>query len=265
MDKRLKKLLQPGHQFYFIVFLLFALACAYISVPFAVTGVVVDALLFLLYQYRERTRRRDIIRYMQTVTLSIDSATHPSITRFPMPTAIAQAATGEIVWTNDAFCEATGHFDSALNEKLTDLGPEFEKDWLVEGKAQYPGEVRIGKNIFWVFGNLLASGEDHAGETLMLIYLVPCTELIELRDAYMRSRPVVAIISIDNYEELMKDATDSEKSSILADIDKKISEWTKESRALLRKYDRDKYVFVLEENDFAKLQQKKFSVLESVR
>lgn len=113
-----------------------------------------------------------------------------------------------------------------------------------------------------MFGNLLASGEDHAGETLMLIYLVPCTELIELRDAYMRSRPVVAIISIDNYEELMKDATDSEKSSILADIDKKISEWTKESRALLRKYDRDKYVFVLEENDFAKLQQKKFSVLE---
>ena len=265
MDKRLKKLLQPGHQFYFIVFLLFALACAYISVPFAVTGVALDALLFLLYQYRERTRRRDIIRYMQTVTLSIDSATHPSITRFPMPTAIAQAATGEIVWTNDAFCEATGHFDSALNEKLTDLAPEFETHWLVEGKAQYPGEVRIGKNIFWVFGNLLASGEDHAGETLMLIYLVPCTELIELRDAYMRSRPVVAIISIDNYEELMKDATDSEKSSILADIDKKISEWTKESRALLRKYDRDKYVFVLEENDFAKLQQKKFGVLESVR
>ena len=265
MDKRLKKLLQPGHQFYFIVFLLFALACAYISVPFAVTGVALDALLFLLYQYRERTRRRDIIRYMQTVTLSIDSATHPSITRFPMPTAIAQAATGEIVWTNDAFCEATGHFDSALNEKLTDLAPEFETHWLVEGKAQYPGEVRIGKNIFWVFGNLLASGEDHVGETLMLIYLVPCTELIELRDAYMRSRPVVAIISIDNYEELMKDATDSEKSSILADIDKKISEWTKESRALLRKYDRDKYVFVLEDNDFAKLQQKKFGVLESVR
>ena len=265
MDKRLKKLLQPGHQFYFIVFLLFALACAHISVPFAIAGIVVDALLFLLYQYRERTRRRDIIRYMQTVTLSIDNATHPSITRFPMPTAIAQAATGEIVWTNDAFCEATGHFDSALNEKLTDLAPEFETHWLIEGKAQYPGEVRIGKNIFWVFGNLLAAGENHSEETLMLIYLVPCTELIELRDAYTRSRPVVAIISIDNYEELMKDATDSEKSSILADIDKKISEWTRESRALLRKYDRDKYVFVLEEADFAKLQQKKFSVLESVR
>lgn len=263
MDKRLKKLLQPGHQFYFVVFLLFALACAYVSLPLAIAGASIDVLLFLLYHYKERTRRRDIIRYMQSVTLSIGNVAHPSITRFPMPAAIAQAATGEIVWTNDAFSEATGHFDAALNEKLTDLTPDLDTKWLVEGKTQYPGEVRIGKNIFWVFGNLLAQNDEHSEETLMLIYFVPCTELVELRDAYSRSRPVVAIISIDNYEELMKEATDSEKSSILADIDKKLSEWTRESRALLRKYDRDKYVFVLEEADFDKL--KKFTVLENVR
>ena len=265
MDKRLKKLLQPSHQFYFIVFLLFALACAYVSVALAIVGIAVDASLFLLYQYRERMRRRDIIKYMQTVTLSLGDATHASITRFPMPTAIAQAATGEIIWANDAFCESTGHYESALNEKITDLAPTFDMHWLMEGKTQYPGEVHIGKNIFWVFGNLLASNTQHPEETLMLIYFVPCTELIELRDAYTRSRPVVAIISIDNYEELMKDATDSEKSSILADIDRKISEWTKDSHALLRKYDRDKYIFVLEEVEFEKLKQKRFHVLEDVR
>lgn len=265
MDKRLKKLLQPSHQFYFIVFLLFALACAYISVAFAIVGIAVDASLFMLYRYRERMRRRDIIKYMQKVTLSLGDATRASITRFPMPTAIAHAATGEIIWANDAFCESTGHYESALNEKITDLAPTFDMHWLMEGKPQYPGEVRIGKNVFWVFGNLLASNSEHQEETLMLVYFVPCTELIDLRSAYTRSRPVVAIISIDNYEELMKDATDSEKSSILADIDRKIGEWTKDSHALLRKYDRDKYIFVLEEVEFEKLKQKRFSVLEDVR
>lgn len=265
MDKRLKKLLQPSHQFYFIVFLLFALACAYISVAFAIVGIAVDASLFMLYRYRERMRRRDIIKYMQKVTLSLGDATRASITRFPMPTAIAHAATGEIIWANDAFCESTGHYESALNEKITDLAPTFDMHWLMEGKPQYPGEVRIGKNVFWVFGNLLASNSEHPEETLMLVYFVPCTELIDLRSAYTRSRPVVSIISIDNYEELMKDATDSEKSSILADIDRKIGEWTKDSHALLRKYDRDKYIFVLEEVEFEKLKQKRFSVLEDVR
>ena len=265
MDKRLKKLLQPGHYFYFVVFLLFALSCAFVSIPLAVAGVAVDATLFLIYQYNERVRRREIIKYMQSVTLSIGDASRASITRFPMPTAIALASTGEIVWTNDSFCEATGHYDSALNEKLTDLAPGFDTRWLAEGKPQYPGEVRIGDNMFWVFGNLLSDTGEHAGDMLMLIYFVPCTELIRLREAYSRSRPVVAIISIDNYEELTKEATDSEKSSILADIDKRLGEWTRDSRALLRKYDRDKYIFVLEEVDFDKLQQKKFSVLEEVR
>ncbi len=265
MDKRLKKLLQPGYQAYFWVFLLFAAACAYISLPVAVIGIALDGFLFMGYHYQERTRRRDIIKYMQQVTLSVGDAAHASITHFPMPTVIAQAATGQIIWTNDAFSESTGLFDAALSDKLTDIAPDFDTHWLVEGKPQYPGEVRIGQNVFWAFGNLLSTDEAQADEVLMLIYFVPCTELVEMRDAYNRSRPVVAIISIDNYEELIKEATDLEKSSLMADINRKIGEWTQDSRALLRKYDRDKYIFVLEEAQFEKLQQKKFSVLQDVR
>ena len=265
MDKRLKKLLQPNYQVYFLVFLLFAVACAYISVSIALVGIALDGFLFLGYYYGEQTRRRDIIRYMQTVTLSVGDAAQASITHFPMPTVIAQVATGEIVWTNDAFAEHTGCFDSALSDNLTDLAPDFDTHWLVEGKAQYPGEVRIGKNVFWAFGNLLSANSERPEEVLMLIYFVPCTELVEMRDAYNRSRPVVAIISIDNYEELIKEATDLEKSSMMADINRKIGEWTQDSQALLRKYDRDKYIFVLEEAQFEKLQQKKFSVLQDVR
>ncbi|MBS5164530.1 MAG: DHH family phosphoesterase [Butyricicoccus pullicaecorum] len=265
MDKRLKKLLEPSYQVYFMVFLLFSVACAYISVAIAIIGIALDGFLFLAYHYRERTRRRDIIRYMQTVTLSVGDAAQASITHFPMPAVIVQAATGEIIWTNDAFAESTGCFDSALSENLMDLAPDFDTHWLVEGKAQYPGEVRIGKNVFWAFGNLLSADKNRPEEVLMLIYFVPCTELIEMRDAYSRSRPVVAIISIDNYEELIKEATDLEKSSMMADINRKIGEWTQDSQALLRKYDRDKYIFVLEEAQFEKLQEKKFSVLQDVR
>ena len=84
-------------------------------------------------------------------------------------------------------------------------------------------------------------------------------------ERYTLSRPIVSIICIDNYEELTKSATDSEKSSILAEIDRKIAQWAKDSRSLLRKYDRDKYIFVLESGDLSKLASKKFSVLDDVR
>ena len=97
------------------------------------------------------------------------------------------------------------------------------------------------------------------------MYFWHCTDYIHCRERYTLSRPIVSIICIDNYEELTKSATDSEKSSILAEIDRKIAQWAKDSRSLLRKYDRDKYIFVLESGDLSKLASKKFSVLDDVR
>lgn len=263
MDKKLKRVIQPGYHFYFLVFLLFALSCAHISIPFAIAGVALCGLLYLMYLQREKRRRRDMVRYMQGISMEIGNAAHSSITDFPMPAIVVQASTGDILWANEAFCELSDHPDCALNEKINDLAPEFNTRWLAEGKPQFPGEVQVGKNYFWVFGSLLSEGE--GAEVLLVLYFVPCTEFIEARDRYVISRPVVSIISIDNYEELTKNATDSEKSTILAEIDRKIGQWAENSRALLRKYDRDKYIFVLENGDLGKLAAKKFTVLDDVR
>ena len=73
------------------------------------------------------------------------------------------------------------------------------------------------------------------------------------------------ILMIDNYEDLVKNTTDSEKSNILAGIDKRLFAWVKDSSAVLRKYDRDKYIFVIESAELDKLVARKFSVLQEVR
>ena len=56
---------------------------------------------------------------------------------------------------------------------------------------------------------------------------------------------MVSIVSIDNYEELVKNVSDSEKATLLAAIDNRIGEWAKDIHGVLRKYDRDKYIFVI--------------------
>ena len=78
----------------------------------------------------------------------------------------------------------------------------------------------------------------------MMLHFIDCTEFVRLRDAAETTRPAIAVIAIDNYEELVKNTTDSEKSNILAGIDKRLFAWVKDSSAVLRKYDRDKYIFV---------------------
>ena len=98
----------------------------------------------------------------------------------------------------------------------------------------------------------------------MTLYWHDCTEDQDCRRRLEEGNPVAAVISIDNYEELVKGITDSEKSKVLSQIDQKVNEWAGPMHGLLRKYDRDKYIFVLEEKEFSRLLEEKFSILEAM-
>ena len=263
MNKQLHKFLQPKLGFFFAIFLLYALACAWFSVPFAIAGGVLCAVAFVLYQVRRHNRKRQMSEYLEGLPVGVDASGDETFVSFPIPAAVVLATTGEILWCNPQFDELAAQKDGALGMRIHDMVLGFDTRWLIEGKKQYPTELRMNGRYFAVFGNTVR-GEEHTG-LLLSLYFIDSTDFVNLRGRFDSTRPVVSIISIDNYEELTKNAADSEKSAILAEIDKKIGAWTEGSRALLRKYDRDKYIFVLEDGDLQKLVEGKFSVLDEVR
>ncbi|MCB6366393.1 DHH family phosphoesterase [Intestinibacillus massiliensis] len=263
MDKRLLKLIQPGFGLFFAVFLLFSLACAFFSILLSAAGVALCGALFWLYRIRNRYRKRQMSEYLEGLHIEVDGSERDTLSSFPIAAVVALATTGEILWCNPEFDGLTGQKDGALGARIHELAPGFDTRWLIEGKKQYPAELKMNGRFFQIYGNLIR-GEQHAG-MMMTLYFLDSTEFVTLRGQFESTRPAVSIISIDNYEELTKNATDSEKSAVLAEVDKKIGEWAKDSRALLRKYDRDKYIFVLEEADLQKLVNGKFSVLDEVR
>ena len=261
MKKRLLKGLEINQNLFFALFLIFALVGLYFSLPYGLVGIVICVMIRLAIVQQGIERKNCLQELADSISIDAGGSVEPSIVRSPLPTVLALATTGEIVWSNDMFDELAGQFDSALNMRLSTLAPSFETRWLIEGKNQMPGELRMGRNSYHVYGNMISSG---AGQ-MILLYFIDCTEYVQLRDAAETRRPAIAMIAIDNYEELMKNATDSEKSAIIAGIDKRLFSWSRDSRAVLRKFDRDKYIFVLENADLDKLAAKKFAVLQEVR
>ena len=65
----------------------------------------------------------------------------------------------------------------------------------------------MGKEAYHVYGSMM---QGNAGQ-MMMLHFINCTEYVHLRDEAATRQPAIAIIAIDNYEELMKNATDSEK------------------------------------------------------
>ena len=260
MKKPFKQPLHVGSSLFLVLFALFSVGCIHFSVIYGVAGLVLCLIWRMATLHGERESRRQVQELMNNVVIE-GGEIRPAVTHAPLPTVVALATTGEIVWANDSFAELSGQFAGARHMRLTELAPTFETRWLIEGKTEFPGELRMGKRAYHVYGSMVQSG---AGQMMMLHFL-DCTDYVQLRDAAETRRPAISIIAIDNYEELTKNATDSEKSSILAGIDKRLSAWIKDRNAVLRKFDRDKYIFLIENAELEKLSARKFAVLQDVR
>ena len=264
MDKRLARILEPGFGMYFIVFLVFACVSAFFSLFLALFEMAVCAALYIYYVVTMRRRNQEVLQYLEALSGGTDNETRQNFIDIPLPITVCMIGNGQIIWCNEQFHSVYDMHDSMFEQTLEDIIPGFDTSWLVDDKSVYPSEVKIGDKYYMVIGSRVRP-MDGSTSVLMTLYWLDCTELVSLRQEYDESRPVVAIVSIDNYEELVKNANDSEKATMLASVDNRIGEWAKDIQGVLRKYDRDKYIFVMEERNLAQITQDKFSVLDTVR
>ena len=262
---KLAHLLEPGMRLYFVFLLLFAAASALFSVPIAVIEAAVVLVLYLYLRRTNAQRQREILKYIDSVTCNMDTATKDTMVNAPLPMVIFRPENDEVIWSNDRFLQLTGEKEHLFDTKLTAAVPDFSSRWLMEGKTECPTEVRIGERRFLVFGHLVRTEEQGSRGYLATTYWVDVTDFAQVRDYFYATRPVVAILTVDNYEELMKGANDSAKSAMRSGIDDRLSQWVAPAQGLFCRYERDRYLFVFEERFLAQFQEGKFSILETVR
>ena len=239
MNRKLARLFQPSFQLYFVCLVLFALISAFFSIPLAV--VELAAILALAVYSRQHTNRcrREIARYLENVTGTVDTATKDTMTNSPLPMIIFRPESDDIIWTNDRFLQLTGEREHLFDAKLSALIPGFDSRWLMEGKTECPTEVEYGSRRFLVFGHLVRTG-GRSGGFLATTYWVDVTEFSLIRERYQATRPVAAVLLLDNYDELMKNLTENQRSALVSEIDARLDEWVAESGRMLRRYQRER-------------------------
>ena len=89
--------------------------------------------------------------------------------------------------------------------------------------------------------------------------------MFNIRDEYLRTRPIVSIVLIDNYDELTNNLSDGKISNLDAQINETIQNWLGDRHALMRKVERNRYLLIFENKDLTALQSEKFALLESIR
>ena len=261
MNKKLGRLFWPGLWVYFTVMAGFAVAAALLGqyILAAVEGAAF--LLTLVYYIYVRTKRRRVIQNFVKSAFNSYETGNGADTPFPM--ALIRLGDGCMIWANDRFSAITGYQERYLEHPLSQILPQLPIAWLANGKSEYPYDLTIDNRRYRVYGTTTRA-DDPEQTVLGMLYFCDLTELYQVRDEYIRSRPVVSIILVDNYDELIKNLSESAISNLNAQINDVITKWVEPYHGLLRKLERNRFLCVFEKKDLNRAIEDKFSLLEEI-
>ena len=266
MSKKLIRGFRTNIMLYGLCLAAFVVAAVPFSPLLAVGEALVSALVIYVGIRRNRMAQHSVRQYLDRVSGGIDTARSSNMLYAPLPMLVFDLNTGEILWGNDRFLALTDMKEKMFEALVNDVIPGFDGHWMLEGKREAPEHVVWNHRTYRVYG-ALSHPDQLKGDHSMLAttYWLDITESEQMRQTLDMTRPSVAILMIDNYEDLMKACPESKRSALLADIEGKLNDWCAGSGALLLGYDRDRYLFVMEEKDFTAYAEKKFDVLDAVR
>ena len=261
MNKKLEKLLRPNTGVQFIILFVFGIAALLLEeYILAAVTLGVDVLLFISYLFFREYRRKQISAFINRITQAEGVADG---VQAPFPMIVFRLADGGIVHVNDAFSKLTGFGDVFKERCIDEYLPDFKSDWLIAGNTEYNHDVSISNRRYRVYGSMIRA-EETLSNHLGVLYFTDLTELFQVHDEYIRSRPVVSIVLVDNYEELTRNMSEAAVSGLDARINNTIMKWSQEYHGLLRRLEKNRFLLIFEKCDLNRAISSKFSILEQI-
>ena len=266
MNKKLGRILRTNSTLYMLCLLAFTALGFVVDIRLGIVEAVATAVIFFIGLHHSKRTQQSVRQYMDRITVGMDSARSTNMLYAPLPMVVFNAENDEVVWGNEEFLQLADQKDGVFESRMEQVIPGFRKNWLMEGKRECPELVAWNHRQYRVFGALSRPEELARGDEMLAItYWMDVTETEQLRTTLEMTRPVVAILMVDNYEELMKACPESRRSAVVAALEEKLNAWAADSGGLMLGYDRDRYLFLFEEKSFPDFAEKRFHVLDTVR
>lgn len=222
------------------------------------------------------SKRPNIMSDLLAFSFTHDSVQRELIKELSVPYILVDQ-NGRVLWSNKAFFETVKsdkqHMRKHIQNIFTDITlellqmePEDNNQRVVhifQSNRNYRVEIRKVEVQEILTPEITENVDDE--EVLFAIYLYDETKLVEALAEKEKIKLVAGHIYIDNYEEAMDSTEEVRRSLLVALIDRKITKYMQTADAIIKKLEKDKYIFVCQQQHLEQLQQGKFSLLDEVR
>lgn len=261
MDKRrVTSMFMPGVGLYLLVVFVLDIALFLYNIPVGAIGLLLFLYLVYYNQIIKYRKTKEISKYIENLNFHVESATKDTLLNFPLPLVVIEID-GTIIWNNTSFGRLFAI--NLLGEKIQNLADLDPKDLI--GEDNFSKQISVDDRKYTVLGNMIKIEERGQESYIITLYWIDETELYNITNKYEEEKPVISIIAIDNYDEIMQNTEDAARPQVWAEIDKRINQWIAGTDSILKKYERDKYLFIFESKYLDYFIDKKFEVLDNIR
>ena len=107
--------------------------------------------------------------------------------------------------------------------------------------------------------------ENGAVGMVMNMTMLDLTKEKELETKLEHSETVIGMLFLDNYEEVVDTLPEDRQPLLSAVVDRKLTQFAADHNGVMRKLEKDRYIFLLSKGDLEALKEKKFDIMQTIR
>lgn len=242
----------------YIILILIALVPAFIWEPIY-GAFALMALLYLISRDLNLHEKRAEIEIIddKREEEEFKSVTAHAIFNMPYPMVMLEA-NGIITWQNSPFSKIVG--EVGRNPKISDIIPAINLSELEKDQKSFSFSYKDKSYTAYV-DKLLKRDEVQR----YILYMLDVTEYNNLKKLYHRESLVGIYLFVDNLDEVKGAGDEAYRAKVQSVIDTSITNYFTSYNGFVRKYEPDKFMIGLDGENFNKIKNKKFDILDLIR
>ena len=242
----LKRLLRPGLLIVTSIILFF---CDYSGLSIIILVIcILDSLCKLNYYWEKELSSDEFIK-------SIDKGIYDNILQFIYPLALIKED-GELVWYNKLFNSLRTNKEA--NEKnILSIARGLNLQDILKHEENLHQRLSINKKIYDVYATLIQKDQD------TYVYLLSFNDITKLID-YETTQEGIMLIEVDNLSEVLDKTEENNKPLLVAEIERRINSYANNLKAMIKKYDTNKYVLSVQDKYIEEEIKNKFKIIDDI-
>ena len=204
-------------------------------------------------------RKKGINSFLNTLTSNKRKEFKHILGGTLIPTVII-SHDGKVVWSNNGFSHILS-CTPASGTHIQEIIPDFDLYACINVSDDNYYTIVIDNKLYQVE---MCSAESE-NEKYYAFHFKDTTQYEQLKEKYQAERFVCAVIFVDNYDDVMIDVQNADKPKVTAAIEETLNLCAQDVNGIIKKYEKDKFMFYLSNAGLSKFIENRFEILEKIK